>query len=187
MKLVWLDLETTGLNPAECVVLEVAYGVSALEDPFNLTERGSFTLHHIRREGDGTDPFVVDMHTKNGLWVECQESTLTMRDVEAALLLVVPDIKEWEDKPTLAGNCVGFDHGFLKRYAPSLAARFHYRYYDVSSVKLFCRSLGMPKLPSGEAHRAAADVTESVKHADKCAEWCRGSGYPAMVPTSLAG
>ena len=71
----------------------------------------------------------------------------------------------------LAGNCVGFDHGFLKRWMPGLAARFHYRYYDVSSVKLFCRSLGMPRLPSGEAHRAKGDVLESVEHALLCAQW----------------
>lgn len=171
MKLLWLDLETTGLDPAKCVVLEVAYGVSTLEDPFTLVEGSEYVLHHMRREGDDVDPFVVDMHTKNGLWADCQRSTLTLRDVEERLLEVVPEIADWEEKVTLAGNCVGFDHGFLKRYAPKLAGRFHYRYYDVSSVKLFARSMGMPKLPSGETHRAADDVRESVAHAKACADW----------------
>lgn len=171
MRLIWLDLETTGLDPSKCEILEVAYGVASLEDPFTLTEGAEYVIHHMRRDGDGVDPFVVDMHTKNGLWAVCQSSTMTMRDVEARLLDVVPDIADWEDKPTLAGNCIGFDHGFLKRYAPKLAARFHYRYYDVSSVKLFCRSVGMPKLPSGETHRAMDDVRESVAHALACAEW----------------
>ncbi len=171
MKLVWLDLETTGLDPATCSIIEVAYGISSLEQPFKLVEGGEFVIHHMRREDDGVDPFVVEMHTKNGLWADCQRSTLTMRDVEERLLEVVPAIEDWENKPTLAGNCVGFDHGFLKRYAPKLAARFHYRYYDVSSVKLFCRSLGMPQLPGGETHRAADDVRESVAHAEACRDW----------------
>lgn len=171
MQLFWLDLETTGLDPTKCAILEVAYGVSSLEAPFVLTDRGTFTVHHVRREDDGVDPFVVDMHTKNGLWAECADATLSLRDVESRVLEIVPAIDSWEDKPTLAGNCVGFDHGFLKRYAPTLASRFHYRYYDVSSVKLFCRSLGMPQLPSGETHRAADDVTESVAHAIACADW----------------
>ncbi len=171
MKLFWLDLETTGLDPMKCSILEVAYGISTLEDPFTLTERGNFTIHHMRRKDDGVDPFVVEMHTKNGLWEECQAASLSMRDVEIGLLGIVPDVSDWEDKPTLAGNCVGFDHGFLKVYAPKLAARFHYRYYDVSSVKLFCRSLGMTKLPSGDTHRAADDVTESIGHAQRCAAW----------------
>lgn len=172
MKLFWLDLETTGLDPAKCVVLEVAYAVASLERPFDPEVYGQMTVHHVRREGDDVDPFVVDMHTKNGLWAECQGARFTMRDVEEHLLTIVPEIADWEDKPTLAGNCVGFDHGFLKRYAPKLAARFHYRYYDVSSVKLFCRSLGMARLDGGESHRAADDVQESIEHARKCAEWC---------------
>ena len=152
----------------------MAYAVASLERPFDPEVYGQMTVHHVRHEGDEVDPFVVDMHTKNGLWLECRGARFTMRDVEEHLLTIVPDIAEWEDKPTLAGNCVGFDHGFLKRYAPKLAARFHYRYYDISSVKLFCRSLGMPKLPGGESHRAADDVQESIEHARRCADWARG-------------
>lgn len=185
MRLIWLDLETTGLDPQKCTILEAAYGVASLEDPFTLTEGAEYVIHHMRREGDDVDPFVVDMHTKNGLWIDCQRSTLTMRDVEERLLEVVPDIADWEDKPTLAGNCVGFDHGFLKRHTPKLAARFHYRYYDVSSVKLFCRSLGMPQLPSGETHRAMDDVDESIAHAKACADWLGVRAHMALAALKL--
>ena len=58
-------------------------------------------------------------------------------------------------------------------HMPRLAARFSHRHYDVSAVKLFCRSLGMPKPPKAEAHRATADVLESIAHARLCAEWLR--------------
>jgi len=66
---------------------------------------------------------------------------------------------------------VHFDHGFLRVHMPKLAARFSHRHYDVSAVKLFCQSLGMPKPPKAEAHRAAADVRESIEHAKACADW----------------
>jgi len=175
MQLFWLDLETTGLDATKSAILEVAYAIASLERPFDPEVYGQMTVHHVRQEGDGVDPFVVDMHTKNGLWAECADARLTMRDIEARLLTIVPEVEpeveDLVDKPTLAGNCVGFDHGFLKKHAPKLAARFHYRYYDISAVKLFCRSLGMAQLPSGETHRAADDVQESIKQAKACREW----------------
>ena len=182
MMLFWIDLETTGLDPEKCDVLEVAFGTSTVEAPFFLTNRGGFVLHHALQPDDTIDPFVINMHRKNGLWAECKDSVLSVGEVERMLIDVVPQVDDWEDKPTLAGNCVGFDHSFLKRHMPTLAARFHYRYYDVSSVKLFCRSLGMEKLPAGESHRAMDDVLESVEHVKKCAEWLvYGTAWRALV------
>ncbi len=60
---------------------------------------------------------------------------------------------------------------------PTLAERFSHRYYDVSAVKLFCRSLGMPKPQPAEAHRAMADIQESIAHARQCARWLRTGGW----------
>ena len=178
MRLYWLDLETTGLDPNADNILEVALAVSVLERPFEVTDVMSAVLRYPSAT-DSKDapaslhPVVEEMHTKNGLLAECRRSLLGVADVEENLLSLVPETTDREDTPTLAGSSVHFDHAFLRVHMPRLAARFSHRHYDVSAVKLFCRSLGMPKPPRAEAHRAAPDVLESVEHARLCARWLR--------------
>jgi hypothetical protein len=73
----------------------------------------------------------------------------------------------------LAGDSVHFDLGFVRYHMPTLAKRLSHRVYDVSAIKLFCRSLGMPKIERKEdpVHRAAGDVLRSIEHAKYCADW----------------
>jgi oligoribonuclease len=168
MMLYWLDLETTGLSSVDDVILEVAIASADMKSPFLIDEVESWVLP---LDGRDLSAFIANMHTKNGLLAECAKSATTLAAVEEHLLSIVPDIDSYEDKPTLAGSSIHFDHAFLKAHMPRLAARFSHRYYDVSAVKLFCRSLGMERFPKAEAHRAADDIRESVDHAYRCYEW----------------
>ena len=180
MRLYWLDLETTGLDPNADNILEIAVAVSVLERPFEATDAMSVVLRYPSANGSkgvpSLHPVVEEMHTKNGLLAECRRSLLGIADVEESLLSIVPETTDREDMPTLAGSSVHFDHAFLRAKMPRLAARFSHRHYDVSAVKLFCQSLGMGKLPKAEAHRAAADIRESIAHAEQCAEWLADRG-----------
>jgi oligoribonuclease len=176
MKLYWLDLETSGLDPLQNSILEIAIAESDLLTPFEIGPVTNIVLHHPflavdRRTSYPIDQKVVEMHTKNGLWYECSMSQRFLSDVEEELLTLVPLIEDYEEKPSLAGACAHFDHAFLKQWMPRLARRFTSRHYDVSSIKLFCRSLGMEKPIKGEAHRAKADILESIEHAKLCKEW----------------
>ncbi|HKM52108.1 MAG TPA: oligoribonuclease [Isosphaeraceae bacterium] len=176
MKLYWLDIESTGLSPDKDELLELAIAEADLEYPFEIgpicNPVFKFDAGMTRRM---PDPFVIDMHTKSGLWAECMRSTMTVLESEDLLLSLVPEVIDREDRPTLAGSSVHFDHAFLCAKMPRLAARFSHRHYDVSAVKLFCRSLGMPKPPKAEAHRAHADILESIEHAKKCVDWLRSN------------
>jgi oligoribonuclease len=180
MKLYWLDIETTGLDPLQSSILEIAIAESDLLTPFEIGPVTNIVLHHPgwlsyeRRNppwAGAIDQKVVEMHTKNGLWNECSESQRFLSDTEEELLALVPLIEDYEERPTLAGACVHFDQGFLRQWMPRLARRFMSRHYDVSSIKLFCRSLGMEKPPKAEAHRAKADILESIEHAKLCKQW----------------
>ena len=171
MKIFWLDIESTGLFPERDALLELAIAEADLERPFDTYGPARDWVFQLE-EWRYVSPFVRDMHTRNGLFAECAQSTTTVQEIEDHLLTVVPEVTG-DDKPTLAGSTVHFDHGFLRVHMPRLAARFSHRHYDVSAVKLFCRSLGMPKPPKAEAHRATADVLESIAHARLCAEWLR--------------
>jgi len=168
MQLFWLDCETTGLSPERDGLLELAVAETNLERPFDVDRVRSWVFQFL--DTSRLTPFILAMHTQNGLLDECARSTTTVAEVEEHLLSVVPEIAG-DDKPTLAGSTIHFDHAFLRVHMPRLAARFSHRHYDVSAVKLFCRSLGMPKPPKAEAHRATADVLESVEHAKLCARW----------------
>ena len=174
MKIFWLDVETTGLNPDK----------DTLERPFNVgpIRNPAFRFADVA----ALSPYILDMHTKNGLLAACARSTTTVAEIEEHLLTLVPEVTG-DDKPTLAGSSVHFDHGFLRVHMPRLAARFSHRHYDVSAVKLFCRSLGMTKVPKAEAHRARADILESIEHARVCAEWLRSFAYADLHRQTVAG
>jgi oligoribonuclease len=180
MKLFWTDLETTGLDPAKDSILEIAVLEADLSAPFDWTTR----LHTpLRWKGDpaSLQVKVRTMHETSGLLAACSEEATTLADVEAELLEVIPEVEDYGERPTLAGSSVHFDLSFLRVHMPRLAARFSHRVYDVSAVKIFCRSLGMPKdlVPRAEAHRALADVEESIRHARACACWFMSSDFRA--------
>ncbi len=172
-RLFWLDLETTGLNPLTDRILEIAVAEAEFGNPFWLLTPGvdSWVLHH---DGRGLSPFIVDMHTKNGLLAECAAAHHSVEHVERELLQIIPESDTKEGKPVLAGNSVHFDLSFIRQWMPRLASRLSHRVYDVSAVKLFARSLGMPDGEKGpEPHRAREDVKASLDQASRLASWLR--------------
>ncbi len=156
---------------------------------------------------ESLDPFITDMHSTSGLIKAARAKhhelgisdnpeevryvnrdgrlfaegyATTLEALEDALLMLIPLKKnvERDDITALAGSSVHFDLSFLRIHMPRLAANVSHRCYDVSAVKLFCRSLGVAKFPREEAHRALPDVKESMKHARWCASWLNGAERP---------
>lgn len=168
MKLIWLDLETTGLDASKEKILEVYAAEADLSAPFTITrELVNSTAYFSSGQAEVLErdnPFVHTMHTKNGLLADCARSLVSVKDIERALLDVVPVIEDRNELPTLAGSTVHFDLGFIRVHMPTLAARLHYRVFDMSSIKMLARALGAEKWPRAEAHRAKEDVIESINH-----------------------
>lgn len=180
MKLLWLDLETTGLCPRTDSILEIAVSVAELSAPFEAVP----ALHRVIKFGHVfEDEFVREMHTANGLAKETASSSATsLRDVEKELV----GLFSLTETYFLAGFSVHFDHSFLNVHMPEFASCLSHRHYDVSSIKLFCQSLGMPPLPRGAgAHRARGDVLEAIAHAKLCRDWLRE--YPHSQSLGLMG
>ena len=178
-KLMWLDLETTGFGPTKQQVLEVALWVADLSSPFEARPAYQSVVYFPRDRWGELDPVVLAMHTKNGLLEECaRASAPSIELVEQRLLAHVPVEKERDDKPILAGSTIHFDHSFIEVHLPLVHARLSHRHYDVSGLKLFCQSMGMPKFRKAEAHRADADVAESITHGAECEQWLRNNMRP---------
>jgi len=164
---IWLDLETTGLNPSTNRILEVA----AVATDANLKVLGTYNkvleYSEYDLEYSQLHPDVVRMHTDNGLFEDCKKSVATHTQVDAELVEWAASLKLGE-KPLLAGNTVHFDKAFLAEHMPLFNGVLHYRILDVSTIKEMLRNFYNLKIPKASGnHRAANDVHASIDEFQK--------------------
>ena len=177
-KYLWLDLETTGLDPQfervlECAVVVTGADLVPVEGlAFSMVVK-PYGLVGRRQE---SDPFVQDMHTRNGLWDECAASEHRTRHLETRIIDLIEAV-DWQycRKPVLAGSSIHFDRSFLAVHLPDVVVRLHHRMLDASALMLAARDVGMPRHPAANptAHRAMPDVLASIGHVRRHYEFFR--------------
>ena len=164
-KLVWMDLEMTGLDPETDVIIEIATVIT--DSQLNVIAEGPDLV--IKRDPSlfaGMDSWNQEHHTKSGLWAAVVSSTISEAEAERQTLEFLKKHVALRESP-LCGNSVWQDRRFLGRYMKQLEAHLHYRLIDVSTLK----ELGArwhPQRASGFAkkknsHRALDDVYESIE------------------------
>ena len=164
--LVWIDCEMTGLDLARDALIEVAVLVTDAE--LNTLDAGLDLVIHVADDVlDTMVPFVRDMHATSGLTDAVRASTITLGEAEKRVLdYVKQHVPEARVAP-LCGNSIATDRGFLNRDMPSLDEHLHYRMIDVSSVKELAKRwyprVYQSQPDKGLAHRALADITESIQ------------------------
>ena len=156
----------TGLDLGKDALIEVA---ALVTDPdLNVLGEGVDVVIHADDEALAGMPEIVrSMHERSGLTEEARRSAVSLTEAEDRVLDYVAEfVKEPRSAP-LCGNSIATDRGFLARDMPRLDAHLHYRMIDVSSIKELCRRwyprvyFGQPT--KGLAHRALADVRESIR------------------------
>lgn len=162
LKLVWIDMEMTGLNPDTDSILEIACIITGPDlKPLVETEA---VIHAPADAVNRMSDFVREMHTKNGLLARCAKSATTVDQAEKQILQLVAKHCE-RGQGVLAGNSIHQDRRFLIRHMPTLEGFLHYRQVDVSSLKVLAQAW-YPAVPKFEkpdkAHTALADVKESL-------------------------
>jgi oligoribonuclease len=156
----------TGLDLGKDALIEVA---ALVTDPdLNVLGEGvDLVIHADDAALDAMPDVVRDMHAKSGLTDEVRRSTVTLAEAEEAVLSYVQQYVPNPRTAPLCGNSIATDRNFLARDMPILDAHLHYRMIDVSSIKELCRRwyprvyFGQPQ--KGLAHRALADIRESIK------------------------
>jgi oligoribonuclease len=164
-RLVWIDLEMTGLDVERHRIVEVALLVTDAELEV-LDEGIDLVVHQPPEALAQMEEVVRAMHIKSGLLAEIEASTISLDAAGAkALEYVASHVPERGTAPA-CGNSIGVDRRFLHRYLPQLDGYLHYRSIDVSSLKELCRrwypDVYAKRPGKAETHRALADIRESV-------------------------
>lgn len=164
-RLVWIDLEMTGLEPERHVIVEIACIVT--DNDLNVLDEGiDIVVHQPAEALAEMDDFVRQMHTRSALLPAIEASTVTLAEAgEATLNYIRTHIPKAGTTP-LCGNSIGTDRRFLAAYLRELDEYLHYRSIDVSSFKELCRrwypSDYKARPAKAETHRALDDIRESV-------------------------
>ncbi len=162
-RLVWIDLEMTGLDPERHVVIEIATVIT--DGDLNILAEGpAGAIARSEDELEPIDEWSRKTHTASGLLDRVRASTTGVAEAERQAL---DFLKEWvgAQEAPLCGNSVHQDRLFLMREMPELESYLHYRIVDVSSVKELARRwYPNLKVPVKQGtHRALDDIRESIE------------------------
>jgi oligoribonuclease len=175
IKIVWVDLETTGLDPQRDRILEVGIRITnvsgdTLEWVTSLVWNPDWEVRLTANE------VVQKMHTDSGLVVDLAELSRSGQRYMYTPTMVGQQMLGWlmrklgadaKGTPPMAGNSVHYDRSFLAAYMPDLLGFWHYRNLDMSSMREACRILNptlFDQMPTPfKAHRPQGDLDESVK------------------------
>jgi len=162
-RLIWIDLEMTGLRPDADRILEVALVITdhALEI---VAQAPVYVVHQEDGVLDGMDAWNQSTHGRSGLIAKVKASSMTEAGVEAAALAFLREHVPAKASP-MCGNTICQDRRFLARFMPALEDWFHYRNLDVSTLKELARRWRpdlMKGIPKEGRHEALADVLESI-------------------------
>jgi oligoribonuclease len=162
-RLIWIDLEMTGLKPDTDRIIEVAFVITD-NDLNTVAEAPVWAVRQSDEALDAMDAWNKGTHGRSGLIDRVRASTLADAEVEAQALAFLREYVPAKASP-MCGNSICQDRRFLARWMPRLEDWFHYRNLDVSTLKELCRRWKpelMKGIPKEGKHEALADVYESV-------------------------
>lgn len=162
--LIWIDLEMTGLDPDNDLIIEIATVVTDKNLQI-LAEGPVMAVHQSDAALAAMDDWNQQHHGQSGLIQRVKDSKIDAAEAEARTLEF---LQLWVPANTspICGNSICQDRRFLYRYMPKLEAYFHYRNLDVSTVKELAARWA-PQLKDGfnkqASHKALDDIIESIE------------------------
>jgi len=161
-KLLWIDLEMTGLDPEQDVILEIAAEIT----DFDFKTIASYEAT-VRQPRD----VVIDRMQKNVWWAEFPhnrdefvnnlDTAKPSEQVQQELIALLQE--HFGSEPAvLAGNSIHNDRNFIKKWWPEFDLKLHYRMLDVSSFKVLMQGKYGENFEKKEVHRAFDDIQASI-------------------------
>lgn len=167
-KLLWVDLEMTGLDPKEDRILEVA----AILTDWNFKELAVYqsavkvsnkSIEKRMFDGPGLEFWESVLSVREQLVSQNKSANKKARAVEQEILAFIDEYFDKDDKIILAGNSIHQDRKFILNEWPELDKRLHYRMLDVSAWKVVMEGKYRKKFTKPEAHRALEDIRGSIE------------------------
>lgn len=158
-KLLWVDLEMTGLDPEKDVILEVAAEVTDFE--FKTLASYEALVKHPDEVLDGMGEWAKNQHGQSGLTERIRTQGRPEDDVKHELVGFIK--AQFGDEPAiLAGNSIHNDRIFIKKWWPEVDSLLHYRMLDVTSFKILMQGKYRYEFEKNDAHRAFDDIQASI-------------------------
>lgn len=158
-RLLWIDMEMTGLEVEKEVIIEVASVVTDLD--LNTLYEYATVVRQPQTYLDNMDDWNREHHGASGLTAAVPNGR-DPADVEEDLIRICDTYFPGE-RPVLAGNSIGQDRLFINAYFKRLASRLHYRMLDVTSWKILMNEKYKIVHKKQNAHRAVGDIHESIE------------------------
>lgn len=160
-KLLWVDLEMTGLDPSRDRILEVG----AIVTDWDFQEVASYeaVIHQPESVLDLMDEWCVTQHGASGLTQRVRDSQVSEQQAETNLVAFATERCGSEAKILLCGNSIHMDRRFLEQQWKTFDALLHYRMLDVSAWKVVFEGKYRKKFAKPEQHRALNDIRGSIQ------------------------
>ncbi len=161
--LIWIDLEMTGLDVSNDLVIEIATVVT--DNNLNILAEGPvLAVHQSDAVLNNMDDWNTKQHGKSGLVARVKASPVNEATAEKLTLEFLQEYVP-EGKSPMCGNSICQDRRFLYRWMPTLEAYFHYRNLDVSTIKELAKHW-KPAVAKGfkkkSRHLALEDIHDSI-------------------------
>jgi oligoribonuclease len=162
-KLVWIDLEMTGLDTQRDNIIEIATIITDYE--LNIIAEGpEMVIHQTNEIMSRMDSWNTQHHNDSGLTNKVLKSRITTELAEIETIKFLKQYLKSGESP-ICGNTICQDRRFLARQMPELESFFHYRNLDVSSIKILAQMWNpriLSEVNKESKHRALDDIKDSI-------------------------
>ena len=158
-KLLWIDLEMTGLDVTKDRIIEVAAQITDFD--FNVLASYQAVIHHPEEVTSNMNPWSASQHSASGLTARVRDSKKSEAEVAGELVGLIK--AHFGVEPAIiAGNSIHSDRNFIKQWWPEVEAMLHYRMVDVSSLKILMQGMHGYVYQKDSSHRAEDDIKASI-------------------------
>lgn len=162
--ILWVDLEMTGLDPDNDLILEVA----AIATDWDFREIATYEAAvkvdpglMKKRMDIGREFWDANPQSRDGL-ISQNETAEASDEIEAQLVEFIEDNFDLEKPVLLGGNSIHQDRRFIINQWPRVDRLLHYRMLDVSAWKVVFAGKYKKKFSKPEEHRALGDIRGSI-------------------------